>query len=123
MHTLTHEELESLSHTLSREEARIRDQVGAALATPDARQEEAQDELDLADQCTSEQTHDALLEHNLAKLADIASARERIAQNIYGICADCGEYLPFLRLLAYPTAKRCTPCQEQYEQQRAQGHG
>ncbi|WP_204350221.1 TraR/DksA family transcriptional regulator [Klebsiella pneumoniae] len=32
-------------------------------------------------------------------------------QHSYGICVDCGEAIPFLRLQAQPTAMRCLPCQ------------
>ncbi|WP_343661962.1 TraR/DksA family transcriptional regulator, partial [Ralstonia sp.] len=39
------------------------------------------------------------------------AARERMEQHSYGICVDCGEAIPFLRLQAQPTAMRCLPCQ------------
>ena len=33
----------------------------------------------------------------------------------YGECADCGNPIPYARLVAYPAAKRCVACQERTE--------
>ncbi|MGX6566661.1 TraR/DksA C4-type zinc finger protein [Cupriavidus necator] len=49
------------------------------------------------------------------RLADIDAARARMQHGQYGACIDCGEPIPFSRLQAYPTAKRCTACQSRRE--------
>ena len=51
----------------------------------------------------------------LAQLNDIAAARERIRQGTFGVCVDCESPIPVKRLEAYPTAKRCLPCQALHE--------
>ncbi len=53
-----------------------------------------------------------------AELRDIVAAQARIAAGSYGICIDCAIPVPFARLEAYPTAKRCIPCQEIREKKR-----
>ena len=57
----------------------------------------------------------AHLDREVAELADIEAALERIREGSYGQCVDCGEDIAVARLEAYPTAKRCQPCQSRYE--------
>jgi RNA polymerase-binding protein DksA len=45
------------------------------------------------------------------ELQDIEAALARIGDGSYGICIDCGGEIGRARLKAYPTAKRCLPCQ------------
>lgn len=49
------------------------------------------------------------------ELKDIDAALQRIAENTYGICLDCGVEIDFDRLLAFPMAKRCFHCKSQFE--------
>lgn len=53
------------------------------------------------------------------ELQDIEAALARIGEGSYGSCIDCGEKIEAARLRAYPTAKRCLPCQEENERLRA----
>lgn len=53
------------------------------------------------------------------EVRDIVAAEQRIAAGRYGICIDCRVDIPFERLKAYPTAKRCQPCQQRREKTRA----
>jgi DnaK suppressor protein len=57
-------------------------------------------DLDLAD-----------TDRDLEELQDVEAALARMAQGAYGACVNCGEPIPFERLSAHPTAKRCQPCQ------------
>lgn len=57
----------------------------------------------------------AMIDRQIHELRDIEAARQRIADNTFGECMDCGGEIAFERLLAYPTAKRCFRCQQQYE--------
>ncbi|WP_348635772.1 MULTISPECIES: TraR/DksA C4-type zinc finger protein [unclassified Cupriavidus] len=54
-------------------------------------------------------------DHYRMQLADIAAARARKQRGQYGNCIDCQQPIPFSRLQAYPTAKRCTACQRRHE--------
>jgi DnaK suppressor protein len=67
---------------------------------------------------TERQTEFAMNEHETAELGDIEAALVRIQTGAYGTCSDCACTIPEERLSAYPTAKRCWPCQTQHEQNR-----
>lgn len=56
---------------------------------------------------------------DVEELTDIEGALQRLAAGSYGQCVRCGASIPAARLEAYPTAKRCLPCQQQHEQARA----
>jgi RNA polymerase-binding protein DksA len=66
-------------------------------------------DLDLAD-----------IDRDLEELRDVEAALARISLGAYGACLNCGGPIPVERLEAYPTAKRCQPCQRVYERSYAQ---
>ena len=53
------------------------------------------------------------------ELQDIYGAEARLAAATYGVCIECDEPVPYARLAAYPTAKRCIGCQQIHESKRA----
>ncbi|MEK8030046.1 TraR/DksA C4-type zinc finger protein [Ideonella sp. DXS29W] len=57
------------------------------------------------------------LRRHLAELQLIEHAHQRLADGTYGECIDCGESISPARLLAQPTAMRCTACQRNAEHQ------
>jgi len=116
MSALTQQEIEVLAIQLDGKEAHLHAMVEAAGAseTTDAQREQG-DESDLADREILQRQNDALLEHYRMELADIEAARARIRLDQYGVCTDCGQPIPFPRMLAYPTAKRCAACQRRHE--------
>lgn len=71
--------------------------------------------LDCSDEA---EVADAMNTMECAELADIAAARVRMADQQYGMCIDCGDAIPYARLEANVTAKRCAPCQQVYESVR-----
>ena len=69
-------------------------------------------DLDLAD-----------TDRDLQELKDVEAALTRMRLRTYGTCMHCGGPIRVERLAAYPTAKRCQPCQVAYEKSYAQqGH-
>ncbi|ODV42769.1 conjugal transfer protein TraR [Cupriavidus sp. UYMMa02A] len=116
MPDLTTQELAALAVLLDASEARIRAAVGTA-ASPLAAsmQREARDGADLAEEEVVQRQADAMLEHYRTELADIRAARDRMKAGQYGTCTDCSEAIPYSRLQAYPTARRCTDCQRAHE--------
>ena len=69
-------------------------------------------DLDLAD-----------TDRDLRDLKDVEAALTRMRLGTYGTCMHCGGPIRAERLAAYPTAKRCQPCQALYEKTFAQeGH-
>jgi RNA polymerase-binding transcription factor DksA len=61
----------------------------------------------------------ASVDRHIQEIRDIDAALMRIAMSSYGVCADCRSSIAFERLRAYPTAKRCRPCQAKYERLHA----
>jgi phage/conjugal plasmid C-4 type zinc finger TraR family protein len=57
----------------------------------------------------------ALVSRDLTELANVEQALARLDEGSYGECADCGNPIPYARLVAYPAAKRCVACQERTE--------
>jgi RNA polymerase-binding transcription factor DksA len=57
----------------------------------------------------------ASVDRHIQELRDIEAAQTRMMTGSYGTCVDCGVAVAFERLQAYPTAKRCRPCQAQHE--------
>ena len=69
-------------------------------------------DLDLAD-----------TDRDLRELKDVEAALTRMRLGTYGTCMHCGGPIRAERLAAYPTAKRCQPCQALHEKTFAQeGH-
>lgn len=60
----------------------------------------------------------AAIRAEASELADIEGALNRINNHTFGVCVDCGKEIALARLQAYPTAKRCLACQQQYEDTR-----
>lgn len=102
---LTEEQLTHFREHLDRQEKAVR--FRARVSVPDE-----------ADNCDETDVADALANMELAELADIDAARERMEKRQYGVCTDCGCTIADARLEAYPTAKRCTDCQRLHEQHR-----
>jgi|AP12_2_1047962.scaffolds.fasta_scaffold03183_2 RNA polymerase-binding transcription factor len=60
-------------------------------------------------------------QRDVQELRDVDAACARLTDGSYGVCTDCGEPVAAARLVAYPTARRCTACQTTYEKQRGMG--
>lgn len=57
----------------------------------------------------------AEIDHDIEELRDVEAALERIREAAYGVCVTCQGAIPYERLTAYPTAKRCIRCQTIHE--------
>ena len=65
----------------------------------------------------------ASIDRHIQEIKDVDAALMRIATSNYGICIDCESSIAIDRLKAWPTAKRCQPCQVEYERLHAGGSG
>ena len=62
---------------------------------------------------------DSTQERLRTELANCEGALRRLDEERYGDCADCGEPIPWPRLLAQPAAQRCAECQRALERHAA----
>ena len=80
----------------------------------------AQDIGDILDSVSEERTRELdliLTDREKRKLAQIDDAIERIEENTYGLCEECGVKIPKARLKVLPFAKYCIECQEKTERE------
>nr|WP_230945218.1 TraR/DksA family transcriptional regulator [Burkholderia cepacia] len=61
----------------------------------------------------------ALIGMKLTELRAVGRAQQRMRDGSYGECIDCDGSVGYERLLARPTAERCTHCQSIYERHYA----
>ena len=61
----------------------------------------------------------SLIDKHINEIRDIDAALLRLRTGRYGTCMDCDEPVAPQRLFAFPTAKRCRPCQEEHERSHA----
>jgi RNA polymerase-binding transcription factor DksA len=101
----------------------LRDEVAATLRRIDADRyaalaDQVHDTKDHAIAQSLIETGNAEVRRDTLELQDIAAALDRIRAGSYGRCVVCGAVIPEGRLDAYPTAKRCLPCQATHERTR-----
>lgn len=65
----------------------------------------------------------AMLGRDVGEFREVEGALARINEGVYGICVECGTEIEEARLEAYPSAKRCSRCQNVLEKQYANGSG
>ena len=63
----------------------------------------------------------SIIDMHINELRDVEAALRRIHVGAYGVCVSCDDDVDLDRLEAFPTAKRCLMCQENYERNHA-GH-
>lgn len=124
MTTLTSSEREHLAKMMTEREPVLREEirVGLARMRVEGYEELLSGTSDAGDESLASLVTDitnAEVARDAAELQDIRAAQGRLANDTYGICIDCDEPVPYARLLAYPTAKRCIACQQVHEAKRA----
>ena len=123
MTPLTRSEREQLANMMNERKPVLRNEIRAGLRRMRV---EGYEELlsgtsDAGDESLASVVTDinnAEVVRDAVELQDIHAAQARLADGTYGVCIDCGEPVPFARLLAYPTAKRCLACQQTHEARR-----
>jgi len=61
----------------------------------------------------------AIIDLHVAEIREIDAALMRLAREEFGICADCADEIERERLQAQPIARRCSPCQSNFERNHA----
>jgi DnaK suppressor protein len=98
----------------ARTELRALQRDNAALLT-DARVREATDRKEEAAAGQQFEVADAAIERLGREVAQCERALQRLDQERYGDCVDCGEPIPWPRLMAQPSTDRCAACQHAFE--------
>lgn len=117
---LTPQQTATLRATLRARLAALRDGLGEHLRkSDDDRARLLADRVrDAEDESVADLIFDldlAEIDQDIEELRDAEAALERIRQDAYGVCLDCQAAIPYERLTAYPTAKRCYRCQTIHE--------
>jgi len=119
MDRLNETQLDTIRELLDRRERTLRDEVRAvkeaAAERPSAIARQAEDMVEDAEERLRTGLEHVDLQRDQEELRDIEQARDRMADGSYGICHDCGREIPFERLKAQPSAKRCVACQSAFE--------
>jgi len=79
-----------------------------------------QDIGDILDLVSEERTRELdilLTDREKRKLLQIDDALDKIDENTYGLCEECGTKIPRARLKVLPFAKYCVECQEKNERE------
>ncbi len=99
-------------HQLDR---RLADHTGGLTRAEHAREVLLQDDDD-APQRESEREMDlALTDIETQELGAVSAALRRLHEPDFGLCADCGNEIPFDRLTIEPWALRCVACESRRE--------
>jgi RNA polymerase-binding transcription factor DksA len=124
MSGLTKEQLHALGTALRNQESELREvlreEAGYIGSERQAELVDATDDGgDVAVGAVLAELENATVTRQIEQLCDVEAARTRITDGTYGTCIDCGESIGFLRLAAYPVAKRCAVCQGRHERKFA----
>jgi RNA polymerase-binding transcription factor DksA len=120
MGTLTKQELDRLTGLMAERKGRLLQEIREVLTrSGDERYARlAGEAADPGDESVADLLSDvshAEVARDVNELRDIVAAEARIAAGQYGVCIHCEADIEYRRLLAYPTAKRCYDCQQNYE--------
>ena len=124
MNTLTEKQLAVLKEWMAQRKSRLMDEIREVLArSGNAHHAEQVGEVgSMGDEAAARLLGDiseAEVLRDIGEMRDITAAEQRIAGGRYGLCTDCAEPVGYERLKAYPSAKRCMPCQQHREKTRA----
>ena len=95
---LTIQQRETLQRLLNERAAALREEIG------DDRMADLNAEPEVA-----------ALERDVIEWREVEAALGRVHEPDFGLCADCDADIPFARLQANPSAKRCVACQARAE--------
>ena len=117
---LSESQLVLLKNKLREQQVELRAEVQGERAESDSERarrsaREVQDRGDEANTDQWREANAAMIDHHVDEINGIQAALSRVDSGTYGLCVDCGEYIGFQRLQAYPSANRCLECQSKAE--------
>ncbi len=125
MSHLSKKQLSELQQTLEGQRLQLRQDIRDELLRSEQEQygDVAGETHDTGDESVADLLSDintAAIGQSIRALRDVEAAQQRMHDGEYGVCEDCGIEIPFERLRANPTARRCLKDQERYEKLHAQ---
>ena len=123
MKQLTRKQIRHLAEILVERAASLQVEIRAEIEANSSYGDIAGNVTDLGDEAIADLLADignANVSRDIQELRAITDAQRRIKESTYGLCPDCGKEIIYERLIAYPTAQRCEPCQARYEKLFAQ---
>lgn len=125
MSHLNKKQLAELSQTLEVQRRQLRQDIRDVLLRSDQEPyaELAGETHDAGDESVADLLSDvnsAALSQSIRALREVEAAQLRIHENHYGRCEDCDIEIPFERLKANPTSRRCLEDQQRYEKLHAE---
>jgi RNA polymerase-binding transcription factor DksA len=104
--------LEAEGITLEQELATIgkKDARGDWTGSSNSIQEEESEPVDIAENNEELGTNVAVVEELEKKQRDVVDALDRMDTHEYGICEECGDDIPYERLVVNPSARTCINC-------------
>jgi DnaK suppressor protein len=116
---MTKKQLDHIRSLLEQERERLTERLRPSHALEEFQDTQAADMMDRVD---VDKTRDLLLSSESGdkqKWLAVNNALAKIDKGTYGVCEDCGQEIPYMRLEAYPTAELCVNCQRERESQQS----
>jgi DnaK suppressor protein len=123
MKELTRQQMKHLAEILVERAASLESEIRTEIEANSSYGDIAGNVTDLGDEAIADLLADignANVSRDIQELRAISAAQLRIKDGTYGSCPDCGKEIVYERLIAYPTAQRCEPCQDRFEKIFAQ---
>jgi DnaK suppressor protein len=123
MKELTQKQIKHLAKILVERAASLQSEIRTEIDANSSYGDIAGNVTDLGDEAVADLLADignANVSRDIQELRAISAAQLRIKDGSYGLCPDCGKEIVYERLIAYPTAQRCEPCQARFEKIFAQ---
>jgi len=97
---------------LRKRRTEVEQELAVAIRDRDRLIVEAPDEIEAATLTLERELAVTNIDRLSKLLRDIKDAQARVAEGSYGICLECEEDIPAVRLRAVPWARYCVSCQE-----------
>ena len=112
MEHLTEEQLTELEEALARALAKLERSMRSTdeALKPVKLDQTAVGRLSRIDSLQNQGLTRNLRDREQAKLGQIGTAFQRLADGTYGVCVECGGPIPFARLEVFPETPTCTAC-------------
>jgi DnaK suppressor protein len=123
MKELTRQQMKHLAGILVERATSLQSEIRTEIEANSSYGDIAGNVTDLGDEAIADLLADignANVSRDIQELRAISDAQRRINEGTYGLCPDCGGEIVYERLIAYPTAQRCEPCQARFEKIFAQ---